>query len=47
MGLDWKKMGREKLTAHLEQSLERIGEEQQKLAKKSALRRLMKWSAFS
>ena len=34
MGLDWKKMGREKLTAHLEQSLERIGEEQQKLAAK-------------
>lgn len=34
MGLDWKKMGREKLMAHLEQSLERIVEEQQKLAAK-------------
>lgn len=34
MNLDWKKMGREKMREHLEQSLLRIDEEQEKVIKK-------------
>ncbi len=34
MGLDWKKMGRDELKVHLQQSLQRIAEEQQNLATK-------------
>ena len=33
-GLDWKVMGRDKLKAHLKQSLERIDKEQQKICVK-------------
>jgi len=34
MGLDWQKMGREKMKEHLEQSLLRIDEEQKKVIEK-------------